>query len=322
MSELYSRPHAPHRASHASDGSHSRSPVASWQSDRTPSIGRISSILAALLVTLAVALALFPEAASAQRSGQVDRQLEGVGIDEKLGETIPLDLKFTTADGKEVSLASYFEDGKPVLLNFGYYRCPMLCDRIWNGMSASLQELDWNAGEEFRIVTIGVAPMETPADARKKRDRVLGMVEELKPGYGWHFHTGEKAQVDRLAEAVGFRYRKMDRSAQMDASYQQYAHPAVLVALSPNGKISRYLYGIRFDDRAMKNALVEASNGEVGSVVDRLIMYCSQYDPEANEYVADAFALMRVAGVVTVLVLGGVLFFYWRRERRQLAAQG
>lgn len=289
-------------------------------SARRSSDSPIWSIVIALMVAV-LGLAGPAERAWAQRSGNKARQLEGVGVDEQLGETVPLDLIFTNAGGDQVRLGSYFEEGKPVLLNFGYYRCPMLCDRIWNGMTASLQRLDWQAGDKFNVVTIGIAAMETTEDARAKRKKVLSGLEGLSPGEGWFFHTGTRKNIQELADSAGFRYKRMERSDQMNSSFQQYAHPAVLIAVSPKGKISRYLYGIRYDDRAMKNALVEASNGEVGSVVDRLIMYCSQYDPKANEYVADAFALMRVAGVLTVIILGGVLIYHWRRERRQLAAR-
>lgn len=285
--------------------------------DGCPRIRRLGVAVVVLLLTIAV----ISVPAAAQQAGHKARQLEGVGVDEKLGETVPLDLTFTDARGRTVELSSYFEKGTPVLLNFGYYRCPMLCDRVWDGMAASLQGLDWAAGENFTVVTIGIAPEEGPADARKKRRRLVNQVEGLETGEGWYFHTGEQEAIETLADAVGFRYRPMERSTQMDGSYQQYAHPAVLVALSGTGKISRYLYGIQYEDRAMKNALVEASNGEVGNVVDRLVMYCSQYDPDANRYVADAFALMRLGGLFTVLVLGGVLFYYWRRERRSLAVQ-
>jgi protein SCO1/2 len=266
---------------------------------------------------LVLLLVLFVDTAEAQRSGSKPHELEGVGVEEHLGETIPLDLTFTNADGEEVSLRSYFTGEKPVLLNFGYYNCPMLCDRVWGGMTASLQGLDWTPGEKFTIVTIGIAPEEAPEDASRKREKLLSRLDNVTAGSGWYFHTGEQQNIKTLADAAGFQYRKMKRSNQMDQSFHQYAHPAALVALSGNGKITRYLYGLQYEPRDMKNALMEASNGEVGNILDKVVLYCSQYDPNANKYVADAWAIMRLGGVLTVIILGGTLFVFWRREQRE-----
>lgn len=270
--------------------------------------------IALLLVSLSL---LVVSPAHAQRSDMNPHQLKGVGIDEHLGETVPMDLTFTNAAGEEVSLQSYFDGETPVLLNFGYYNCPMLCDRVWDGLAASLSGLDWVAGQKFNVVTIGIAPAEKPEDARRKRDKLLSRLNDVSASSGWYFHTGTRENIKTLADAAGFNYRVMEQSNQMDQSFQQYAHPAALIALSGDGKITRYLYGIQYESRDMKNALMEASNGQVGNVVDRVILYCSQYDPNANAYVADAWAIMRLGGVVTVILLGSALFIFWRRERQK-----
>lgn len=253
----------------------------------------------------------------AQPSGTKPKVLEGVGVEEHLGETIPLDLTFTNENGKQVNLQSYFDGETPVLLNFGYYNCPMLCDRVWDGMIRSLQGLNWAPGDKFKIVTISIAPGETSKEARAKHKQLRTRLSERKGQTGWYFHTGQQSAVDTLTKAVGFNYVQMEKAMQMDKSVQQYAHPAVLMALSGEGKITRYLYGLQYESREMKNALLEASNGQVGGVVDQVILYCSQYDPNANKYVADAWAIMRLGGVLTVIILGSVLFVYWRREHRQ-----
>lgn len=270
-----------------------------------------------LILWLTALFALGATDGFAQRSNTTPRHLEGVGINEKLGQTIPTDLTFTNAEGEKVSLASYFDGQTPVLLNFGYYNCPMLCDRVWDGLTTSLQGLDWIPGQRFKMVTIGIAPEETPEDSRLKRDKLLSRLEGVSAESGWYFHTGTKANIDSLADAVGFQYRAMQRSNQMDESIQQYAHPAGIIALSGRGKITRYLYGIQYESRSMKNVLLEASDGEVGNIVDRVVLYCSQFDPNANEYVADAWAIMRLGGVLTVILLSGALFFLWRQERRK-----
>ncbi len=270
-----------------------------------------------LIIALGVLLALTAGSAVAQRSNTNPRHLDGVGINEKLGQTIPMDVTFTNAEGEEVSLGSYFDGETPVLLNFGYYNCPMLCDRVWDGLTASLQGLNWTAGDRFNVVTIGIAPEETPEDSRAKRDKLLSRLDGVGAESGWYFHTGAKSHIDSLASAVGFQYRTMELSNQMDQSFQQYAHPAAIIALSGQGKITRYLYGIQYDARSMKNALMEASNGQVGNIVDRVVLYCSQFDPNANEYVADAWAIMRLGGVLTVILLSGALIFLWRRERQK-----
>jgi protein SCO1/2 len=270
-----------------------------------------------LILWLAFLFALSTGTGLAQRTNTNPRHLESVGVNEKLGETIPIGITFTNADGEEVSLQSYFDGTTPVLLNFGYYNCPMLCDRVWDGMTTSLQELDWTAGQKFKVVTIGIAPEETSDDSRRKRANLLRRLDGVAANSGWYFHTGTPANVDSLAKAVGFQYRAMEQSQQMDESFQQYAHPAVLITLSGDGKITRYLYGIQYESRSMKNALMEASDGQVGNVVDRVMLYCSQFDPNANEYVADAWAIMRLGGVLTVILLSGALFFLWRHERQK-----
>ncbi|ARA93523.1 electron transporter SenC [Rhodothermaceae bacterium RA] len=249
--------------------------------------------------------------ALAQRSGQLPPELADIGVEERLGETIPMDLTFVDEAGQEVTLGAYFGRQKPVLMTLVYHDCPMLCSLILDFTTEALRELDWTPGEAFEMVTVSFNAIETPALARKQKERYLDKLGRPAAAQGWHFLTGDEAAIHALTEAVGFRYR-------WDEASQQFAHPAVLIFVSPDGRITRYLNGLSVPARDVRMALVEASNGEVGTLVDQFFQYCFQYDPEANTYVAHAQNLMRLGGGLAVLIFGLVLVMFWRREVRRL----
>lgn len=268
--------------------------------------------IAALFVVVVIGAALFVSVAVAQESGKLPSVFDGVGMDEQLGDFVPQDLLFVNEAGDEVQLGAYLDGEKPVLLNLVYHDCPMLCNIMVDGLTTAMRELEWTPGDEYAVLTVSFNAIETPELASRQKERY---VRELgKPGAaaGWHFLTGDKAAIDQLTKAVGFNYRWVE-------AQQEYAHPAALIFLSGEGQITRYLYGLEFASRDVRRALVEASAGTVGTVLDQVILFCFQYDPDANSYVLHAQRAMKMGGLLMILVLGTALFILWRREGENLA---
>lgn len=234
-----------------------------------------------------------------------------VDVVEKLGETVPLDLRFVDHDGRDVRLGDYFDGRRPVILTLNYYNCPMLCSLHLNAFTAGLQDLEWTAGQNYRIVTISVAPDEGPELARAKRETHLASL-----GRGtdveWVFLTGEQDAITAIAEATGYGYAWVESTG-------EYAHPAVVTFLSPEGRITRYLYGLVYTPQDLRLAILEAAEGRVGSAIDRLILACYMYDPEAGSYVRNAFTIMRLGGALTVVVMVLMLAMLWRWDRARVA---
>lgn len=260
-----------------------------------------------LLAALSLVLALAPVAAGAEEP--TPPELKDVQVVEHLGEKVPLDLEFVDEDGRKVKLGQYFTGRRPVLLTLVYYQCPMLCNMVLNGVVAGLKPLDWVPGQDYEVVTVSINPTEGPELAREKKASYLA--ELGKPGAekGWHFLTGERAHIKALADAVGFGYR-------YDPAQQQYAHGAVIFLLSPDGTISRYLYGIDFPPKQLRLGLVEAGQGKLGSAIDQFLLRCYQYDPASRKYGVYVWGVMRMGGLLTIVVLGGLLLYLWRRERK------
>lgn len=231
--------------------------------------------------------------------------LEGVGVDEHLGRPIDLGFEFTDESGYTVPLKSFFNKDKPVILDLVYYTCPMLCNLILNGQAEAMKELAWTAGNEYEVVTISINPQETFDLARHKKQSYLDLVG--KPAPGWHFLTDYHGNAKKLAEEVGFHYR-------YDPKQEQYAHTSAIMVLTPEGRMARYLYGIKFRSRDLRFALTEAAEGRSTATVDKILLWCYHYDPQANAYVLFASNLMKAGGVVTVLILG---FFLWRLFRME-----
>lgn len=233
--------------------------------------------------------------------------LEGVGVDEKVGRSIDLDLTFTGEDGYPVALRKFFNSGKPVILNLVYYKCPQLCSMVLNGQVQALRDIPWTPGNEFEIVTISIDPQEGFDLAREKKRLYLGSYE--RPAPGWHFLVDRENHAKQLAEAVGFHYR-------YDEKIEQYAHAAAIMLLTPEGKVSRYLYGIKFKLRDLRFGLTEAAEGRGKFTIgDKLLLFCYHYDPQAQSYTLFATNIMRGGGIITVLLLGTVLLRLFRSER-------
>lgn len=247
---------------------------------------------------------------SAQVVKESDRQLEGIDVVEKLGETIPLDMTFVDDKGDSVAISKYFNQGKPVLLMLGYFECPMLCNLVFNGMVSAGHDLEFSPGVEYNIISVSINPNEGFELAAAKKQNYLVALEKPTALEGWSFLTGDSTQSRKLADAVGFKYY-------YDAEQAQYAHPAVLFLLTEKGKISRYLYGIDYKVQDLKLGIMEASEGKVGNSLDRLILYCFHYDPNAGGYVVFAGNVMRLGGVVTVILLTLLVVVLFIKERRK-----
>ncbi len=246
----------------------------------------------------------------AQRAEPLPDDLEGVDIIEKLGATIPLDVPFVDSSGKKVKLGDYFGGDRPVLLTMNYSSCPMLCSLHLNGLVDALTELEWTAGGEFRMVTISIDPTESTTLARKTKQRYLQDYGRPGAGGGWEFLTGTKDAIDTIANAIGFQYRYLPDE-------DQYAHAAATFIVTPEGVLSRNLYGVVYDPQTIRLSLVEASEHRIGSALDKILLYCFHYDETKGKYGPAAFNLMRAGGVLTLIVFGITLTSYWRRDVRR-----
>jgi len=236
-------------------------------------------------------------------SSGLPKALRNVGIDQKLDQQLPLDLVFHDESGQDVKLGDYFGQ-KPVVLALVYYDCPMLCTQILNGMVTSFRVLPFQIGKDFDVVTVSFDPRETSAlAATKKKVYVNYLPEKMRPAAtnGWHFLTGDQANITKLTEAVGFRYY-------YDEATKQFAHASAIVVATPHGKLSRYFYGIEYAPRDLRLGLIESSANKIGSPVDQLLLYCYHYDPATGKYGAAVMRIMRVAGVITVLAIVAMLF--------------
>ncbi len=284
--------------------------------DAFPSAGNYVRLALALFT-----LTLFPFSVSGQyaqppqggvSSNDIPVPLKNIGIDQRLGNQVPLDTMFRDETGQTVRLGDYFGK-KPVFISLVYYNCPMLCNQVLNGLVGGLRAIPYTVGKEFDVVTVSFDPREGAADAAKKKDIALHDYRrnEASIAAGWHFLTGDKASIDALTGAVGFNYS-------FDTATNQYAHASGIMLATPDGKLSHYFYGIEYLPREMRLGLVEASEGKIGTAVDKLTLYCYHYDPTTGKYAPVIMNVMRVTGVVTVL---GVVALIWvlQRRRRQSA---
>lgn len=235
--------------------------------------------------------------------------LEGVGIEEHLGRQIDLNLTFTAENGYPVALSEYFHKGKPVILDLIYYSCPNLCTLVLNGQTAAMRDLlPWTPGKEYEVVTISIDPNESFDLARKKKAIYLSSFDHPAPG--WHFLCDRDGNAKKLAETVGFKYRWDERT-------QQFAHAAGIMVLTPEGKAARYLYGATFHPRDLRFSLAEASENRTTMAVEKILLFCYHYDPQAGGYVLFATNFMRVGGILTVLLIGFFLARMIAAERKK-----
>jgi protein SCO1/2 len=253
-----------------------------------------------------ISLALAGAAALAWAEEPLPPQLNGVGIEEKLGAPVDPGLAFIAENGYETRLRDFLHKGRPVILDLVYYSCPMLCNLVLNGQTEALRDIPGVPGKDFEVVTISIDPTEMFNLAQRKR--AAYMESYGRPAPGWHFLSDHNGNAKKLAEQVGFHYT-------YDEQTRQYAHAAAIMVLTPEGKVSRYLYGIKFKPRDLRLALAEASQSKFALSLDRVLLYCFHYDPQARSYVPFATNLMRAGGALSVLVMAAVLGKLWRRER-------
>ncbi|MFN2375681.1 MAG: SCO family protein [Candidatus Binatia bacterium] len=271
----------------------------------------------------ALALVAFATAASAAPIapaplGSLDQQasakpgpLDGVGIEQHLGESLPLDAVFRDDEGKEVRLGDYFGPGKrPVVLALAYFECPMLCTLVLNGTVKALRPMSFTAGTEYDVIAISIDPEETHELAREKKAAYLESYARRGDGSGFHFLTGPEKSIRAVADAVGFQYRYVPESG-------EFAHAASIYVVTPLGKLSRYFFGVEYSSRDLRLALVEATAGKIGGAVDQLMLFCYRYDPTTGKYSAQALTLVRLGGILTALSLAGFVgLSQWREARR------
>jgi len=263
---------------------------------------------APILAVCACALAALP-AGNAQPAGPLPREIEGVGVTERLDGPLPLDLPLVDEAGRPTTLGAYLRPDRPLVLVLAYYECPMLCTLVLDGLVEAMRGIDWVPGREFDVVTLSIDPDETPDLARRKSESYLTAYGRPEARDGWQFLTGPVPSIRAIAAAVGFEYRYL-------AAQDEFAHPAVLFVLTPEGRVARYLYGVRHDPRTFRLSLVEAAAGRIGSAVDRFLLTCYRYDAATGRYTPVAMRILRVAAALTALVLGAILVPLWLREAR------
>ena len=276
---------------------------------------KVSCILVtiALFAVTDTALAQRPFAAASYRApadqGEVAQIVSEIGIDQQLGDQLPLDLELRDEQGRTVKLGQFFHD-KPVVLMLVYYRCPMLCTQVLNGFLKSSQAVKYTIGRDYEVVTVSFDPRETAELAADKKAAYVRAYRREGAADGWHFLTGSDESIERLTRAIGFRYR-------YDAKSDQFAHASGIVIATPQGKLSRYLYGIEYEPTNLRLALVDSGENRIGSAVDKVLLLCFHYDPLTGKYGLIIANVIRSAGSLTVLLLAGFLVAMYRLERRR-----
>ena len=237
--------------------------------------------------------------------------LQNIGIEQKLGEQLPLETDFKREDGQQVKLGRIFESGRPVVLAFVYYECPMLCNEVLNGLTGSLKGITLEAGKDFDVVAISFDARENDKPDLAKNKKAAYMERYGRPGAekGWHFLTGTQASIDAVTKAAGFSYRWDEKS-------EQFAHAGGVMVVTPHGKMSRYFYGIDYSPRDLKLGVIESAEDHVGSATDQMLLYCYHYDPATGKYGLAILKIIRVGAVLTLLGMGAMGFVFWRRGRK------
>jgi len=238
----------------------------------------------------------------------VQNNLNSIGFDEHLGEYIYTDDYFALSNGDSIKIKDIFKNDKPIILNPVYYECPMLCGLVLNGLLKSVSTIDWSPGFEYNIITFSINPNEKHDLAKSNKLGYLDSLNRKSAENGWYFLTGNEKAIKKLTDSFGFRYF-------FDERINQFNHPAGIVVLSPQGKITRYLYGIEYESIQLKKALSEAVEGKIGTTTDKLILYCYSYDPDLNSYVPVALNIMKLGGIIIMLGLGLFLGVLWFKEK-------
>jgi len=241
-------------------------------------------------------------------------QLKTVGIDQKLGSQLPLDAEFKDENGNIVNLGTFFNQKKPVILALVYYECPMLCNEVLNGLTGSLKGISFDAGKEFDVVAISFDARENdkPDLAKNKKESYLNRYKRAGAEDGWHFLTGTQSEIDKVTQAVGFNYI-------FDEKTDQFAHAGGIMIATPEGKLSRYLYGIDYSPKDIKFSLIDSAENKIGNPAEQLFLYCFHYDPASGKYGLAILRVMRLAAVATIIGIAGLLLMFWRNNKRKEA---
>jgi len=243
------------------------------------------------------------------RPAPLPSALQGITLEQKLNHQVPLNLVFKDEFGRSLPLSTYFSGNKPVILALVYYTCPMLCNMVLSGMESSLRPISLDPGKDFEVVAVSFDPRDTPEIAAAKKATYLRQYRRPGTDNGWHFLTGDEDSIKELTSAVGFRYS-------FDKATGQFAHVSAIMILTPQGKLSRYFYGVEYSPRDVRLGLVEASKDKIGNPVDQILLFCYHYDPSTGKYGAIAMNMVRFAGSTFVLICGTFLFVAWRRDWR------
>jgi protein SCO1/2 len=239
-------------------------------------------------------------------ASNVPPQFKEVTFAQRLDTQLPLDVPFTDETGRTVALGDYF-GRRPVVLAFVYYQCPMLCTQVMNGISMALKVIPFTPGEEFDVVLVSFDPRDTPEAANAKKRAHLAHWNAQETAAGWHFLTGDEAAIRQVTSAAGFTYEWDEKSG-------QFAHVSGLLTTTPDGRLSRYFYGVEYSPRELRLALAESGEGKIGSAVEELLLYCFQYDPTSGKYGLVVMNLVRLGGALTLLLIVGFVLFMRRRE--------
>ena len=240
----------------------------------------------------------------------IPEPLKKVGIEQRLGEMLPLDAQFKDENGQIVRLGDYFGKGRPAIIALVYYECPMLCNQVLNGLTGSLKGVSFNAGKEFDVIAVSFDPKEFDKPELPKNKKASYMGRYGRPGTenGWHFLTGKQESIDAITKAAGFGYEWDEKSS-------QFAHGSAIMIATPDGKLSRYFYGIDYSPKDVKFGIMESAESKVGSVADELMLYCFHYDPSTGKYGFQILSALRMTAIATVLGMGLMGFVFWRRNR-------
>jgi protein SCO1/2 len=281
---------------------------------RSRSLSALSAAALASAFAMSVPGEAHAQAWKDQKDGIVNEtpaELQGVDIVEHLGGALPGAAAFRDTEGKTVKLGDFFDGKRPTVFVFAYHSCPMLCSLVLDAAVKALNDVSWTVGDQYDVVSLSIDPKDTPETATRKRAQVVASYARARGDTkGWHFLTGDEANIQKVTDAVGFDYR-------YDARQKQYAHPAAIYLLTPEGHVARYLYGIQFDPGDVRLGLLEATEGRSISTTERFLLFCYHYDPQGKKYSLVAMNVMRLGGAATVLGMGTLFAIMWARGRRK-----
>lgn len=277
---------------------------------RAHNAGSLRRRIGAFVAALAAAGAVAAPASAQVLQKELPEAMQGVDVFEKRGQSLPLDLTFTNARGEDVLLRDYFDGRRPVVLVLGYYDCPLLCDLVFNKTLSALKTLKLTLGDDYRAVTVSFDHTNTTAEAAGKQAAMLAGYDGEVGEAPWAFLTASAGNARAVADAVGYQYKYLPETG-------EFSHPAAIVIVSPDGVVSNYLYGVEFPERQMRLALLDAADGKIGGVFDKILLFCYHYDPDASSYALAARKVMTVGAIATAVILGSVLgALIWNDRRR------